>query len=76
MAVEGSVSLALDLLLKVRNDGALVRVAVACGWGVDFLPQWAQTGGLGAERSGGRWARGEELFETRLANGDLGRKSA
>lgn len=49
VAVESTFSLALDLLLQVSDDGALLHVAVALGRGVDFLPERAEAGRLGAE---------------------------
>ena len=58
---------AIDLLLQIRNDRALLHVTVALGCAVDHLPQRAETGracqrcGLGAERHGSCGAGREEL---------------
>lgn len=49
VAVESALGLALDLLFQVRDDGALLHVAVALRRGVDFLSERAEPGRLGEE---------------------------
>lgn len=54
-----SLVLAVDLLLQVRHDRALLHIAIALRRAVDHISQRAETGGacqgsrLGAERNGG-----------------------
>ena len=60
---------AINLLLQIRHNRALLHIAIALRRAVDHVSQRAETSGacqgsgsgLGAERNGGCGAGGEEL---------------
>ena len=64
--LDSSLSLPLNLRLQVCHDRALLAaIAISRRRNVEFLPQRAETRGLGAERSGGGWAGRKELEDQR-----------